>query len=100
LAVQLDLDNKSIKDLLFELGNRVDNLFMVVANTKDAKVTLSCYINKALVKTKDLHAGTIVKELAKHINGGGGGQAFFATAGGKNAEGINAALKAAKSYVL
>ena len=100
LAVKLDLDTKSIKDLLFELGTKFDNLFILVANEKEGKVTLSCYVAKSLVSSKDMHAGTIVRELAKHINGGGGGQAFFATAGGKNPAGIQAALDGASAYIL
>jgi alanyl-tRNA synthetase len=99
LAIKLDLDTKAIKDLLFELGNKIDNLFVVTANESNGKATLSCYISKGLVKKRDLHAGTIVRELAKHIQGGGGGQAFFATAGGKNPAGIETALKAAEKYV-
>ena len=100
LATKLDLDTQGIKDLLFELGNKVDNLFVVAANESDGKATISCYISKNLVSEKDLHAGTVVRELAKHIQGGGGGQAFFATAGGKNPAGIPIALEAAKNYIL
>lgn len=99
LAVKLDLDAKSIKDVLFELANKMNNLFVVAANDRDGKATLSCYISKSLVTEKNLHAGTVVRELAKHIQGGGGGQAFFATAGGKNPKGIDMALKAAKEYL-
>jgi alanyl-tRNA synthetase len=99
LAAKLDLDTKAIKDLLFELGKKHTDLFMVVANESEGKATISCYISKDLVKSKNLHAGTVVRELAKHIQGGGGGQPFFATAGGKNPAGIQEALKAAESYL-
>ncbi len=100
LAVQLDLDPKSIKDLVFDMSTKFENLFMLVANEKDGKATLSCYVAKSLVENKEMHAGTIVRELAKHINGGGGGQAFFATAGGKNPAGIQAALDGASGYLV
>jgi len=99
LAVKLDLNNQSIKDLMFDLGKKIENLFMLVANAKDGKATLSCYVAKELVKSRNLHAGTIVRELAKHINGGGGGQPFFATAGGKNPTGIQTALDEAIKYI-
>jgi alanyl-tRNA synthetase len=52
-----------------------------------------------LVESKGLNAGTIVRELGKHIQGGGGGQPFFATAGGKHPAGIDDALEAAKNYI-
>jgi alanyl-tRNA synthetase len=51
------------------------------------------------VGSKGLNAGTMIRELAKEIQGGGGGQPFFATAGGKNADGLDAALAKAKSLV-
>ena len=99
VATKLDLDTSGIKDLLFELGKKHTNLFAVIANESNGKATLSCYISKELVKEKDLHAGTIVRELAKHIQGGGGGQPFFATAGGKNPAGIEKALQTASDYL-
>jgi len=60
---------------------------------------LSCYISKELVASKGLDAGKVVRELGKLIQGGGGGQPFFATAGGKHPEGIEDALVAAKKYI-
>jgi alanyl-tRNA synthetase len=57
------------------------------------------YISEDLVQSKKLHAGTIVKELAKSISGGGGGQPFFATAGGTAPDGLKAALDKAKSII-
>ena len=99
LAKEVDLDGGAIKDLAFALGQNKENLFLVLASKKGGKPVISCYISKALVAAKDLNAGAIVRDLGKHIQGGGGGQAFFATAGGKNPEGIPAALAAAASLV-
>ena len=100
LAKKLDLDASGIKDLSFELGQQYTNLFLLFGAENDGKALLSCYISKELVQNKGLNAGTIVRELGKHIQGGGGGQPFFATAGGKNPNGIEEALKAAKGYML
>ena len=99
LAKKLDLDASGIKDVCFELGSQFDNLFLLFGAENDGKAILSCYISKELVASKGLNAGTIVRELGKHIQGGGGGQPFFATAGGKNPTGIEDALSAAKDYI-
>ena len=99
LAKEVDLDGGAMKDLAFALGQNKENLFLVLASKKGGKPVISCYISKELVAAKDLDAGAIVRDLGKHIQGGGGGQAFFATAGGKNPEGISAALAAAADLV-
>ncbi|MGB1449818.1 MAG: alanine--tRNA ligase [Flavobacteriaceae bacterium] len=99
LAKELDLDAGAIKDLAFSLGQNNPNLFLVLASQKGGKPVISCYISKELVAANNLNAGSIVRELGKHIQGGGGGQAFFATAGGKNVAGIPAALKAAQGLL-
>ncbi|MBO3117730.1 alanine--tRNA ligase [Winogradskyella sp. DF17] len=93
LAKKIDLDPASIKDLCFDLGHQHDNLFLLFGAENNGKALLSCYISKELVASKSLNAGVIVRELGKYIQGGGGGQPFFATAGGKNIEGIDSALK-------
>ncbi|WP_417886466.1 alanine--tRNA ligase [Zunongwangia sp.] len=99
VAKQVDLDAGGIKDLAFQLGGEVDNLFLLFGAEQKGKALLSCYISKELVESKNLNAGTIVRELGKFIQGGGGGQAFFATAGGKKPEGITQALAEAKKYL-
>ncbi len=99
LSKELDLDATGIKDVSFELGKRYKNLFVLFASQQNGKAILSCYISKEIVETKKLDAGKVVRELGKYIQGGGGGQAFFATAGGKNPNGIKDALEKAKDYI-
>ena len=99
LAKKLDLDASGIKDVSFELGQQYTNLFLLFGTENDGKALLSCYISKELVESKALNAGTIVRELGKYIQGGGGGQPFFATAGGKNPDGIDEALYEVKRYL-
>ncbi|MBC2844765.1 alanine--tRNA ligase [Winogradskyella flava] len=99
LAKKLDLDAGGIKDVCFELGSQFDNLFLLFGAEHNGKAVLSCYISKELVASKDLNAGAIVRELGKYIQGGGGGQPFFATAGGKHPAGIEEALNAGKAYI-
>jgi len=99
LATQVDLDPASVKDLAFELGQHRDNLLLVLGSITDNKPSISCYISKELVDTKGLNASQMVRELGQHIQGGGGGQAFFATAGGKKPEGMAAALEAVATYL-
>ncbi|SHJ93961.1 alanine--tRNA ligase [Pseudozobellia thermophila] len=99
LAKKVDLDAGGIKDLSFEMGNNEDNLFLLFGTEQNGKALLSCYISKNLVAERELNAGVIVRELGKYIQGGGGGQPFFATAGGKKPEGIDEALAKAKDYI-
>jgi alanyl-tRNA synthetase len=99
LSKKIDLDAAGIKDVCFELGSQYNNLFLLFGAENDGKALLSCYISKELVAEKQLNAGQIVRELGKYIQGGGGGQPFFATAGGKNPNGIDDALEAAKTYI-
>ncbi|REH56722.1 alanyl-tRNA synthetase [Tenacibaculum gallaicum] len=100
LATKVDLDPNSIKNLLFELGGEVNNLFVVFATAPSPeKAMLTCYISKDLANEKGYDAGKVVRELGKLIHGGGGGQNFFATAGGKNPGGIPKALERAKDYI-
>ena len=99
LAKQVDLDPNGAKDLAYELGTLGTNVFVVLATAEEGKPTISCYISKELVAEKSLNAGNVVRELGKYIQGGGGGQPFFATAGGKNASGIAEALEKAIDFI-
>ncbi|WP_116789449.1 alanine--tRNA ligase [Flavobacterium psychrotrophum] len=99
LAKQVDLDANGAKDLAYELGNLGTNLFLVLATVTEDKPMLTCYISKELATEKGLNAGQVVRELGKYIQGGGGGQPFFATAGGKNAAGVPEALSAAENFI-
>jgi alanyl-tRNA synthetase len=99
LAKKVDLDAAGMKDLAFEMGKNHEQLFLLLASDQGGKALLSCYISKELVARKGLHAGTIVRELGKYIQGGGGGQPFFATAGGKNPAGIPEALEKARDFL-
>ncbi|MGE4347580.1 MAG: alanine--tRNA ligase [Flavobacteriaceae bacterium] len=100
LAKKVDLDANGAKDLAYELGSGLENLFLVLGTITDDKPTLTCYVSKELVGSKNLNAGQVVRELGKYIQGGGGGQPFFATAGGKNPNGIDEALVKAKDFIL
>ncbi|WP_438425617.1 alanine--tRNA ligase [Aquimarina macrocephali] len=99
LAKKVDLDAAGIKDLSFELGGELENIVVLFGSDQKGKALLSCYISKNLVDEKKLNAGQMVRELGKYIQGGGGGQPFFATAGGKNPAGIEEALDNAKQYL-
>ncbi len=99
LAKQVDLDPNGAKDLAYELGTLGTNVFVVLATAEEGKPTISCYISKELVAEKALNAGNVVRELGKFIQGGGGGQPFFATAGGKNTAGIPEALAKAIDFI-
>ncbi|OYU81664.1 MAG: alanine--tRNA ligase [Flavobacterium sp. BFFFF1] len=99
LAAQVDLDASGAKDLAYEIGATGSNIFLVLATADEGKPMLTCYISKELVASKDLNAGKVVRELGKYIEGGGGGQPFFATAGGKDVLGIAEALEKAADFI-
>jgi alanyl-tRNA synthetase len=79
----------ALKQIAFELKGQVENLFLVLAADVQGKPQVAVMIGENLVKEKNLHAGNIVKELAREIKGGGGGQPFFATAGGTDLSGLD-----------
>ena len=101
LATKIDLDQNGIKNLAFALGKEYQNLFLLfAASEKKNKAILTCYISKELTNERSYDAGKVVRELGKLIHGGGGGQNFFATAGGKNPGGIPKVLERAKDYLV
>lgn len=99
IATQIDLEAAALKDLAHELGNEINNLFFFAGTENNGKALLTCYISKNVVEERELDAGKIVRELGKLIQGGGGGQKFFATAGGKNPAGLPEAIEKAKQYL-
>ena len=78
------------------MGANFDKAILILGSQKTGKPLLSCYVSKILVEEQGKDAGKIIRDLGKYIQGGGGGQPFFATAGGKKAEGISEALEAAE----
>ena len=100
IASKINLDSSdAIKDLAFQMRSEVDNLFMVLGAEVKGKPNLTVVVSESLVKEKGLNAGAIIRELAKEIQGGGGGQPFYASAGGKNISGLDNALKNAAKFI-
>lgn len=99
LAVKTNLDTNAAKQNAIDLTKEIENAFIVVGTNDAVKPSITISITKNLVEEKGYNAGQIVKEIAKHINGGGGGQPFLATAGGKEVSGLDAALKQAEDFV-
>ncbi len=98
IASEINLDQNAIKDLAYQLGGEIGNLYFIAGTKNEDKATLTVYISKEITN-ETLNAGKIVRELGKLIHGGGGGQPFYATAGGKNPNGIKEALEKAKEYI-
>ena len=86
----------SVKQIAFELKNQIEDLFAVLVVVVNEKPQITVMISENLVAEKGLDASKIVKELAKEIKGGGGGQNFYATAGGSDVSGVEKVLEKAK----
>ncbi|MFP4526052.1 MAG: alanine--tRNA ligase [Bacteroidales bacterium] len=100
IAEAIEIDSAAaMKDLAFQMKKEKGNLVLFLGSSINGKPNLSLMISENLVKEQDLNANEIIREAAKEIKGGGGGQPFFATAGGKNSEGIQAALDKGKQLI-
>lgn len=93
LVERVDVPNAdALKQLAYDLKAKVDNLALVLGADINGKPQLAVMLPDSLIQDRKMNAGQIVKELAKNIKGGGGGQPFFATAGGTDSSGLDAAL--------
>ena len=99
IATRVEMDAKSAKDLAFKLKGMVPDLLLVLGHLAGGKPGITVMISENIVKEKDLHAGNMVRELAAHIKGGGGGQPFFATAGGKDPDGLDKAIAESRNML-
>jgi alanyl-tRNA synthetase len=101
LIALVELPNaESLKKLAYELKNEVANAFVILAAKIEGKPQVAVILEETLVTSKGLNAGQIVRELAKEIQGGGGGQPFFATAGGKDLGGLEKVVAKAREMFL
>jgi alanyl-tRNA synthetase len=94
-----DSSAEMLKNIAFLIRKSSDNTVLAVGSEAGGKANLLVMVSDALVKEKNINAVTIIKEISGKINGGGGGQSFLASAGGKNPSGIPAALKKAEEYL-
>ncbi len=92
LATRLKMETKAVKDLAFAIKEKLGDLFLVLGYEYEGKPGITVLVSDSVVQSKGLHAGNLVRDLAKYIEGGGGGQPFFATAGGKNLAGLDKAI--------
>ncbi|MDD4672121.1 MAG: alanine--tRNA ligase [Bacteroidales bacterium] len=96
IAQIVDLDTAdAIKNLAYQLRDEVENLFLVIGTKVSGKPLLTIMVANSLIESKKINASTVIREAAKEIKGGGGGQPFYATAGGKDASGLQQAINKA-----
>ena len=99
IAMQMPRAGEFVKNLAYNLRTRKKNLVFVVGSDFEGKVSLMVALGDDIV-AKGVDAGAVVREAAKAINGGGGGQKFFATAGGKRPEGLQQAIDRAEELIM
>ena len=99
LSAIVELPSSSVKDILFQLKGELNNFVGVIGNIDGDKCGLHIILSDSLVKEKAFNASKWIKEISHHIQGGGGGQAFYASAGGKSAAGIPQAIKDLESKI-
>jgi len=93
---QLSCSPELLKNLAFNSGKQIENLFLILVCVNEGKAYLTCYISKNIVKSMNLNANDVVKTLSQYIDGSGGGQPFFANASGTKLDGIPKLWEAAK----
>jgi alanyl-tRNA synthetase len=100
LALKVDVPSgDALKQLAYDLKAKIENAYIVLGAVINDKPQIAVMIDENVIKSSGLHAGNIVKEAAKEMRGGGGGQPHFATAGGSDANGLEKAIAAAKGKV-
>jgi alanyl-tRNA synthetase len=100
LKASCELDAGSVKDLAFQLKDQYKDLFIAIGNRYNDKPGLTIAVGSELLESSKIDAGKIIRDAAKHIQGGGGGQPFFAQAGGKNVDGVEKAIDEALAIAL
>ena len=98
IAETVKVDSSLMKDISFNFRKSESNLAMMLVSESNNKVIITIMFTEDLIK-KGLHAGHIINEVSKEINGGGGGQPFFATAGGNNTQGIHSSIEKFKNLI-
>ena len=96
---KVDLDSEGMKSLSFNLRKSENNLVILLASESDNKVILTLMITDDLLQDKNMDASTLIKDLSTEIKGSGGGQSFFATAGGSDPSGIDKSLNKLKEIL-
>ncbi|MDX9771203.1 MAG: DHHA1 domain-containing protein, partial [Tenuifilaceae bacterium] len=93
IAQKVDIDNAdALKDLAYQIRNEVPDLFLVLGAEINEKPLLTVMVAESIIESKKADASTIIREAAKEMKGGGGGQPFYATAGGKDPQGLEKAI--------
>jgi alanyl-tRNA synthetase len=100
LCERVDIDPASLKDIVFQLRSEVENAAIIIGTIYNEKPLITVAFSDGLAQAKNLSAPAMIKEIAAEINGGGGGQPFYATAGGKNPAGMDAAMKKAGEVLI
>ena len=100
LVAQTELpDGDSLKSIAFQFKKEYPNLIQLIGAEIGGKPQLTVMIDEPLMESLELNASQLVRDMAKHIKGGGGGQPFYATAGGKDVSGLDNALKHGESVI-
>ncbi|MCP4312916.1 MAG: alanine--tRNA ligase [Bacteroidetes bacterium] len=98
---KIDIDNPAhLRDLAFRVRSRFPNVCLILGAEVEGKAHLAILLSDNLVKSSDLNASAMIRNVASEIQGGGGGQPFFATAGGKNPAGLDKALEKARKLIV